>query len=357
MRLFLLFSLFILSASCLPGTPIDSLALDKIVQEHIDDHQFSGVVLVAQDGRPVYHRAAGVAELPGGTPITPEHHFGIASVTKLFTTVLILRLVDRGELRLQQSVAELLPELEIPRGNKITVHHLLLHQSGLPNEAGTVYGATSGPLTAEEIVSRTVKERQRGRFGQFNYNNIDYLLLGLIIEATTGRSWREVIRQEILSPFGLEQTGFLALGQYPEHFAKTFSCKGENSCTPDPTYYVENFHAAASMYSTTTDLLRFDWALYDHQLLSEKSMALLAQPYPENNYAGYSVWNYRYPFTESKPTIMERRGGIMGANVVLVRLTDSRHTIIILSNTDRFNPDSFGDPNNLREALVRAVAP
>ncbi|MCB0642194.1 MAG: hypothetical protein KDC44_11165, partial [Phaeodactylibacter sp.] len=61
-----------------------------------------------------------------------------------------------------------------------------------------------------------------------------------------------------------------------------------------------------------------------------------------------------YPFIDSQPLIMERRGGILGANVVLVRLLETKKTIIILSNDDRFNPDSFGDPTNLREQLIRA---
>jgi D-alanyl-D-alanine carboxypeptidase len=356
MRLFVLITSFLIS-SVLLADPIDSLAVDRIVQEHIDQHDFSGVVMVAEKGRSLYHRAAGMAEADCNSPMTTDHHFRIASVTKLFTAVMILRLVDRQLLTLDQSVAELLPELEIPRADKITIHHLLLHQSGLPNEAGTLYGKGSGPLPMADIVARTVKKGRKGPFGQFNYNNIDYLLLGLIVEAKTGQGWREVVQKEILDPFGLSETGFLALGEEPEPFAQTFSCADGEPCVEDPTYYAENFHAAACMYSTTEDLLRFDQALYDNQLLSPEAMEWLAKPFPENNYAGYSVWNYRYPFIDGQPTIMERRGGIMGANVVLVRMTDSRHTIIILSNTDRFNPDSFGDPGNLREALIRAVAP
>jgi D-alanyl-D-alanine carboxypeptidase len=124
----------------------------------------------------------------------------------------------------------------------------------------------------------------------------------------------------------------------------------------DRTFHIENFHAAGCMYSTSTDLLKLDQALYTTSLLTEKSYALLATSYPEYGYVGYSVWNYQYPFVDSQPTVMERRGGIWGTNVVLIRLTDSNHTIIILSNNDRFNPDSFGDPTNLREKLIRVCS-
>ena len=92
--------------------------------------------------------------------------------------------------------------------------------------------------------------------------------------------------------------------------------------------------------------------MYGRTLLSEASKKLMFTSYPEYNYTGYSVWTYNYPFVDTQPKIMERRGGIFGSNSVLVRKLDLNHTIIILSNNNRFNPDSFGDPSNLREALI-----
>ena len=73
------------------------------------------------------------------------------------------------------------------------------------------------------------------------------------------------------------------------------------------------------MYSTSSDLLKLDQALYSNKLLSDRSKKLLAQSYKEYNYAGYGVWNYNYPYVKETPTIMERRGKILGANVVLIR--------------------------------------
>jgi hypothetical protein len=109
------------------------------------------------------------------------------------------------------------------------------------------------------------------------------------------------------------------------------------------------------MYSTSTDVLKLDLALYGDELLGEESKSAMYTSYPEYNYAGYSVWTYRYPYCDAKPLLMERRGSILGANVVMVRFLESRHSLIILSNNDRFNPDSFGDSENLREALIRTI--
>jgi hypothetical protein len=110
------------------------------------------------------------------------------------------------------------------------------------------------------------------------------------------------------------------------------------------------------MYASANDLLKLDQGMYGNKILSNESKDLLYTSYPEYNYAGYSVWTYSYPFAPSKPKVMERRGGILGSNSVLIRMLEQNKTIIILSNNDKFNPDSFGDTKSLREALMIELA-
>ncbi|MAZ37854.1 MAG: hypothetical protein CL842_10430 [Crocinitomicaceae bacterium] len=95
------------------------------------------------------------------------------------------------------------------------------------------------------------------------------------------------------------------------------------------------------MFSTAEDLLKLDQARYGDELLSRKSKELMFKSYPEYNYSGYSVWTYNYPFTPSKPKVMERRSGILGANSVLIRFLDTNKTIIILSNNNQIQPGFF----------------
>ena len=153
----------------------------------------------------------------------------------------------------------------------------------------------------------------------------------------------------------MDHSGFLEYVHYPTDFAYSYQVSKKGEFRKDPAFHIENFYAAGSMYATASDLLKFEQALYGGTLLTEKSKRKLSTSYPEYNYTGYGVWNYPYPFLENQPTIMERRGGILGANSVLVRLTDNNQTIIILSNNNAFNPDSFGDPENLREELIRII--
>lgn len=352
MRILILLAGLFIAALPAAAQPVpDSATLAQVVETYRAQQGFSGTILVAQDGQPVFFRSYGLAYRQTPDSLTNTYRYSIASVTKLFTSIRILQLVEAGKIALDAPLTDYLPQFSARIPAAVTIHHLLLHISGLPQEPDRLYRAHRSPA---ESVSLALKRRSRHDRGQFHYNNVDYMLLGLVIEAVSGLSWEENIRQAILEPLGMTGTGFLAYGNYPASFAYTYRFK-RGTWRQDPLFSIENFYAAGCMYATAMDLLRLDQALYHDTLLQAESRQLLARSYPAYNYAGYGVWNYRYPFVAAQPTIMERRGGIMGANVVLVRLTDADYTLIILSNDNRFNPDSFGDPHNLREMLIRAL--
>ncbi|MEM1217546.1 MAG: serine hydrolase domain-containing protein [Bacteroidota bacterium] len=329
----------------------DSLKIQSAVEAYLSETGFSGTVLVAKSGESIFHQSYGLAYRATPDTIQNNYHYSIASITKLFTSIRILQLVEAGQLDLFTPVIAYLPMYRGLIKEEVCPHHLLLHLSGLPEEKNRFFWFEK-PI--EELTLGVLKKGKKEAFNTFNYNNIDYILLGLLIEEVTGKSWEENIQTYILNVLGLQETGFLAYGDYPEDFAYPYSQKGK-SLKQDRFFQIENFYAAGCMYSTSEDLLRLDQALYTDQLLLEKGRELLGQSFPEVDYVGYSVWNYRYPFLKEQPQIMERRGGIQGTNVVLVRLLEQKYTVIILSNDDRFNPDSFGDPTNLREKLIQAL--
>lgn len=330
---------------------IDIASIDRIVQNSVTSDLFEGTVLVAESGNIIYHQSFGFQDNEKLVPTTNKTHFGIASITKLFTAIVTMQLVEEGQFQLSDNLKTLLPDLEIPKSKKITVHHLLLHITGLPNETNEIYGQLKTP---KEIVIELLTKKRK-RFGSFNYANIDYVLLGLLIEQFDKKPWSQSIKERILDKIGMQHSGFLAMNEYPKDFAYSFSFTKENVRQSDPLFFIENFYAAGCMYSTAEDLLKLDQAMYDDQLLTKESKTLMYTSYPKYNYSGYSVWTYNYPFAKSQPKIMERRGGILGANSVLVRMLDTNKTIIILSNNNKFNPDSFGNTKSLKEALMIAV--
>ncbi|NVJ84846.1 MAG: serine hydrolase [Algoriphagus sp.] len=335
---------------CLPSVAQEkAVAIEKLVQRLASQQAFEGTVLVAEKGEPIYHQSFGFKDENKIFPVANSTKFGIASITKLFTAIVILQLVEEGQVKLTDALHQLFPTMELPNSDKITVHHLLLHISGLPNEDFEIY--TTSQISLEEFIKQTLSN-DLNTFGEFNYANIDYVLLGLIIEKFDGRPWASSVQNRILDKLAMAQTGFLEKGKYPKDFAYSFSYDENYNRNADPFLFIENYASAGSMYSTAMDLLKFDQALYSDQLLSKESKDLLYKSYPEYNFSGYSVWTYNYPFSKTQPMIMERRGGILGANSVLVRFLDSNQTIIILSNNNKFNPDSFGNTNALKEALI-----
>ena len=322
--------------------------IDSIVQNAAAANSFEGTVLIAENGKIAYQKSFGFKDEDKSDPIENSTRFSIASITKLCSAIIILQLAEEGKFELNANLETLVPELKIPQSTHITVHHLLLHISGLPNENDDIY---TQPKDPGDFVIETMANESHS-FGEFNYTNLDYVLLGLIIEKYDGMPLEQSVQKRILDHCSMDQTGFLNKGKYPENFAYSFSFDEDGIRKADPLLFIENYYAAGAMYSTAEDILKLDQALYDTDLLTEKSKELMFTSYPEYNYSGYSVWTYNYPFIPSKPKVMERRGGIYGANSVLIRLPDTNNTIIILSNNNKFNPDSFGDTQGLKEALM-----
>jgi CubicO group peptidase (beta-lactamase class C family) len=327
---------------------INIKTVDSIANNAVDKELFEGTILVAESGNVIYHKSYGFKDYDKLLPIENSTHFGIASITKMLTAIITLQLIEEGKFILSDNLQILLPEIKIPGSTNITVHHLLLHISGLPNENDDIYKRSIRPL---DFVLETILNKSNF-FGEFNYTNLDYVLLGLIIEKFDDLPFEQSVQQRILDNYSMKQTGFLKKDNYPEDFAYSFSYSEDDMREADPLLFIESYYAAGSMYSSAKDLLKLDQALYDPELLTEKSKELMFTSYPEYNYSGYSVWTYNYPFAKTKPKIMERRGGILGANSVLIRMLDTNKTIIILSNNNKFNPDSFGKTQSLKEALM-----
>jgi CubicO group peptidase (beta-lactamase class C family) len=211
--------------------------IDSIVQNAVTYDLFGGTVLIAESGNIVYQRSFGFIDKDSVLPIENSTSFGIASITKMFTSIIILQLVEEGKIQLEDKLNVLLPDLKIPKSNKITVHHLLLHISGLPNEDDEIYAQSKSP---QEFVRETM-ENKLNRLGKFNYDNIDYVLLGLIIEKYDNTTWGSSVQNRIIDKAQMAQTGFLEKGKYPNNFAYTFSYDEEDNKETDPHFIKKLF--------------------------------------------------------------------------------------------------------------------
>ena len=347
----LIATLFLIIQTGFGYTQIQYSKIDSIIEHHVENNYFEGAILIADSSEVIYHKSFGFKDLEKKDSITNDTHFSIASITKMFTSIVILQLIEENKLKISDNLEHLLPEFKIPQSEQITVHHLLLHISGLPNESDSIYHQKVLP---EEFIVKTISN-DRNKINSFNYANIDYILLGKIIEKIDQKPWQESIQERILDKVGMEETGFLGQSKKPENFANSFNIDSTNLRKKDRPWHYENYYAAGSMYSTTSDLFKFHKALEGNLLLNAESKIILGKSYPEFNYAGYGVWNYNYPFLESQPKLMERRGSILGSNSVIIRFLDQNKCFIILSNNNKFNPDTFGDQESLKESLIKEI--
>src|SRR5688572_29529175 len=174
--------------------------------------QFNGSALVAENGKVVYRGAFGKANMEWDIPNTPDTRFRLGSITKQFTAMLTLQLVEQGKIKLDGKVSDYLPDYRKDIGEKVTVHHLLTHTSGIPSytsQPGFFENVSRNPYKVGEFV----KQYASGNFdfepgSKYSYNNSGYFLLGAIIEQVTGKSYEQVLKENILDPAGMKNTGY-----------------------------------------------------------------------------------------------------------------------------------------------------
>jgi CubicO group peptidase (beta-lactamase class C family) len=323
---------------------------DEFIASYAREHDFSGSVLVQQGGKVIYTHSFGLANIAFDQPNDRRTRYKIASITKLFTSTLILQLRDEGKIDLDQTITRYLPDYAGDAGDKVTVRQLLNHTSGLPSydqvkdaqsairEGLPVYQL---PHSSDELLSRYASGSLVSRPGStFEYNNADYVVLGKIIERVSGLSLEQTLRQRILEPLKMRDSGLLRQEVIVPRLADTYFRRDEGGkLTPDLPAYPENWYAAGAMYSTPGDLLVFANALFGGKLLLAQSQALMLKPGLDDY--GLGLWVYETKANDRRYRVAKRPGRIMGAQAQLYRFLDSDTTVIILANTDAADLDEF----------------
>jgi D-alanyl-D-alanine carboxypeptidase len=335
--------------------------LAAAVEKHAEANHFSGTILVANGDRVSYRRSFGIADRAFEIPATDDTRYRIASITKLFTAALVLQLADEGKLDLHKPINVYLADFPGKGSDRITTHHLLNHTSGLEQfdriasleEALTKgVGQYQRPQTSTELLRYCCSGDLRfAPASKFDYNNADYIVLGRIIEKVTGKTYEAALRERILVPLRLENTGIAKQDSIVPRLAPTYYWRDDTKQLMNdlPVYY-QNWDAAGGMYSTASDVLAFAQALYDGRIIKTASLAALLKPGLDDY--GYGLWSYAFKRNEQEFRVAKRPGSIMGANAVLYRLIDRKQTIVILGNTNRADLDEFAQ--RIADLLVAA---
>ena len=216
--------------------------------------------------------------------------FKIASITKLFTSVITLQLYEEGKLSLQAPIATALPSCGGDVGGRVNVHQLLNHTSGL-QDAEALKSKEDAirngidiyqrPYTVDELVAKYCGAPLTNPPGAtFKYNNGDYILLGKIIETVERAPFEDVLERRVLQPLKMADSGLHYQHRVVPRLAATYFTRenGSGVLANDLPVYDENWYAAGAMYSTAADLRDFAHALFGGRLLKPPTMALLLQP-------------------------------------------------------------------------------
>lgn len=339
-RTFVLFVL--LAISSIAGLPVVATGqlsndkvqkIDALVQSYAAIRQFNGNVLVTQHGKVVFSKSYGPADFELGIANDRQTRFRIGSITKQFTALLIVQLAEKGLVSLDSSFSNYLPWYDKQVAGKITVRHLLSHSSGLENY-------TQRPEFYPELAYYTGTPQE---FGQkychyktllfepgtkFNYCNTDYYLLGLIIEAVTGKSYADVLRENILDKAGMKNSGIDTLSVILPKRAKGYEYTYEGYVNATPINMAISTYAAGAMYSTVDDLLRWQKALEDNTLLTEAGRKTFFTPVINNHALGLYINKMK-----NGKTAIGHPGSINGFSSFMVRFKEDDIIVILLDNS------------------------
>ena len=296
---------------------------------------FDGVVLVARGDRVLYEGAVGLADRTWGAEHTMDTRFRIASVTKQFTAALVLQLVEEGRVALDAPITDYL-DYPVDPGDRITVHHLLTHTSGLP-EGRELRGEPS--LAAFLSTFPELPLRFEPGAG-FAYSNPGYWLLGRIIEAETGQSYEAALRDRLLRPLGMNDSGSAPYGAVVDRLAEGYARTPFGFLEEDPFLDGRYIYAGGEMYSTAGDLFRWTRALHRGEPFRDAATRdLMRAPHAFESETDSTTFSYGYGLfvleETGGPALAYQHGGRHGPFVTMVRyLPQSDHTVVVLGNTD-----------------------
>ncbi len=293
----------------------------------------NGGIIVAKGGNIIFERYKGFINLDNLHPITSNTPLHIASVTKTFTAMAILKLQEQGKLNITDSLTQYFPGFNYPG---VTIKTLLDHRSGLPNYLYYMdyLGWNKDSIIQNKdvlawlIANKSQMKDSSKADTKFTYCNTNYALLALIIEKITGKSYPDFMKKNIFDPLGMTNTFVHHKGDTMVR-SKSFDWKGREI----PDNYLDEVYGDKNIYSTAQDLLKWDRALTHHIFLTAKTLETAYTPY-SNEKLGIKNYGlgWRMNIYGDEKKIIFHNGWWHGNNATFIRLLKEDATIIVLSN-------------------------
>jgi CubicO group peptidase (beta-lactamase class C family) len=352
MKAMALFLLAVIAAS-VPGVAQDASVsnIDSIFAPLADGKSPGLAVLVRKDGRTVFERGYGVADLRSLRKIDGKTDFRLASFTKQFTAMAIMLLVHDGKLRYDERLTDVFPDFPA-YGRAITIRHLLTHTGGLPDYEdlmGSNWTALH-QIQDDEVLS-LLEHQTAPKFAagtKWAYSNSGYVVLGLVVAKVSGEPFWEFLHDRIFGPLAMHQTiAFMKGMNVVPHRAYGHSKEASGFVETDQSSTSATL-GDGGVYSNLEDLAKWDAALAAHTLLGEKEMQVALTPVKLNDQSE--------PTAEGKPVLygfgwfldpykgrarMQHSGSTMGFRTVIDRFTGDKLTVVILCNRTDLDPSEL----------------
>jgi CubicO group peptidase (beta-lactamase class C family) len=323
-------------------------------------------VLVRKEGRTVFERGYGVSELRTFAKIDPQTNFRLASCSKQFTAMSIMLLVHDGKLRYDDKLTDVFPDFPA-YGKAITIRNLLNHTSGLPDYEDLMTAAekrkgspiwTAARQIQDAEVLKLLEKETAGKFApgtQWSYSNSGYVVLGLTVEKISGKPFREFLRERIFAPVKMSQTVAYQKGQNEVTNRAYGHSKQANTWKETDQSPTSATLGDGGIYSSLTDLAKWDEALAQHTLLTEMEMQPALTPAqltsgtpakwpansdrPEGTPVSYGFGWFLDPYRNHAR--MWHYGDTIGFHTYIQRFPADRLTIIVLTNRTDLDPESL----------------
>lgn len=307
--------------------------LNELFDKHLINRNFNGAILVAKGGNILYEKYVGFTDPRAKiTPITDSSSFHLASTSKPFTGVSILRLVQQGKVHLTDDLTQYFPGFPYPG---VTVKDLLSHRSGLPNYLYIMEDKGKWPaqkmVTNNDVLNFLIQYKPDLSYrtgSRFNYCNTNYVLLALIIEKVTGTPYPQYLSENIFGPLGMKHT-----------FVYTPTDNGRVMMSYKPSGILwdqdifDHTYGDKNIYSTPRDMMKWDAALYNNAFIRQSLLDSAYQPLSNETPSTHNYGlGWRLLSLPNGKKVIYHNGKWHGFSPAFARLTDEKAVIIILGN-------------------------
>lgn len=310
--------------------------IEKYMDAQNQVNKFGGTVIVMKNDTVLLKKAYGYADLEWNVKNTVDTKFVLASISKYFTAIAIMQLVEKGQLSINDKLNKFFPSYT--QGEKVTIHMLLTHTSGLPLDFDDLY--MNSTIVSKDSAISIIKDRPY----LFNpgtnckYSNVGYFLLSQIIEKASGQTYEAFLKQNIFDKVKMKDTGICNNDSIIVKKAKIYY-RNNNSYAHNP-YINWNLNTGLDgIYSTIDDLYKLERALREELLLSEKSKLIMTVQYnknfPDNGFFdsyGYGI--FINPYYNHNHYLLTHSGGFIGTMTTFDSYPKDNIFIAVLSNNE-----------------------